>query len=341
MQQPQIFARGRDDDAQQSRSSTAQLASPEQLLDKLEELHASPGVAWRAVQILKDPDYDVYEVESLLESDPGLSASILRLVNSSAFGLPRNVTNLRQAITLLGARSLRLAVLSFGLVNRLTRGTPSEVFDDFWRRALTTAVVAGKLARREKAANPEDAYCAGLLAEIGVLVFCQVDTRNYLRLYLKHRHCEHLPAAEQEHYGFDHATLGACLLNRWGLPNPLPMAAAHHHQPNQCDTALLQAVHAGTMLGDVFWVRRSALLSAARQWLEKYFAIDLDGFISLANECKGEIHESAEFFSVKLKGRVDVSALKKEALEIFKKAALETALEYDSITAVLEQRYTM
>jgi len=341
MRESQIFAGSTGDSTQQTRGFAAESASPEQLVERLEVLHSSPGVAWRVVQILKDPEYDVHEVESILESDPGLCASILKLVNSSAFGLPRNVTNLRQAITLLGARSLRLAVLSFGLVNRLTQGTPREVFDDFWRRALTTAVVAGKLIRRERAVNPEDAYCAGLLAEIGVLVFSQVDTRKYPGLYLKHRHGEDLLAAEEEHYGFDHATLGACLLERWGLPSPLPLAAACHHQPNRCDTPLLQAVHAGTMLSDVLWVARSALLPTARQWLERHFGMDLDGFIGLANECKQEIMDSAEFFSVKLKGRIDVSALKKEAFEIFKKAALETALEYDSITAVLEQRYTM
>ncbi|MGB9687593.1 HDOD domain-containing protein [Thermogutta sp.] len=341
MQEPQIFSRGADEHPVGSEPCAAAPCGPAQILARLDELHSSPGAAWRAVQILKDPDYDVHEVESILESDPGLSASILRLVNSSAFGLPRNVTNIRQAIMLLGARSLRLAVLSFGLVHRLTRGTPMEVFDDFWRRALTTAVVAGKLARRESATNPEDAYCAGLLAEIGVLTFCQVDTRKYLNLYLKHRHCQDLPVAEEEHYGFDHATLGACLLDRWGLPNPLASAASCHHQPDRCNTPLLQAVHAGTLLADVLWMPRSPLLPRARQWLEKHFGVDLDGFIGLANECKEEILDSAEFFSVKLKGRIDVSALKKEAFEIFKKAALETALEYDSITAVLEQRYTM
>lgn len=312
------------------------------LLAKLEELHSSPGVVWRVLQLLNDPKFEIHDVETLLEAEPGLSASILRLVNSSAFGLSQRVTSLRQAITLLGARSLRLAVLSFSLVARLTRGAPAEVYDDFWRRALTAAVAASRLSRVTRLANPDEAYCAGLLAEIGVLALCQVDTKQYVPLYLRHRHTEGLTAAEELRYGFDHANFGKALLERWGLPEPLPRAAGNHH----CDVAeragpVEHAVYGGTLLGEVLWVPQSGVLPRARQWLAEHYGMDTDRFIAFAMECKQEILDSAQLFCVKLKGRIDIGTLRREAIRGFKEVAMNTALEYDSISAVLDQRYTI
>ncbi|MGQ9503407.1 MAG: HDOD domain-containing protein [Thermogutta sp.] len=306
-------------------------------LVKVEELHSSPAVIWRVLQLLKDPDFDVRDVELLLEADPALSAAILRLVNSSAYGLPQKITSLRQAILLLGARSLRLAVLSFGLVDRLTKGTPAKVYEDFWRRALTTASTASRLAKTYGTTNADEAYCAGLLAELGVLVLAQVDTRRYTRVYLTHRHGEDLCPAEQARYAFDHATLGERLLVRWGLPQPLAQVAGSHHRPDGEPEALHTVVHAGALLSDVLWMPQSVLLPHARQWLADHFHIDLDGFITLAMDCKQDILDNAEMFSIHLEGRIDIDLLRREAQRQFKQVALETSLEYDAMTAVLNQ----
>lgn len=306
-------------------------------LGKVEELHSSPAVIWRVLQLLKDPDFDVRDVELMLEADPALSAAILRLVNSSAYGLPQKITSLRQAILLLGARSLRLVVLSFGLVDRLTKGTPAKVYEDFWRRALTTASTASRLARTYRTTNPDEAYCAGLLAELGVLVLAQVDTRRYTRVYLTHRHGEDLSPAEQARYGFDHASLGERLLVRWSLPQSLAQVAGTHHQLEGAPEALHAVVHAGALLSDVLWMPQSVLLPHARQWLSDHFHIDLDGFISLAMDCKQDILDNAEMFSIHLEGKIDIDLLRREAHRQFRQVALETSLEYDAMTAVLNQ----
>lgn len=306
-------------------------------LDKVEELHSSPAVIWRVLQLLKDPEFDVRDVELLLEADPALSAAILRLVNSSAYGLPQKITSLRQAILLLGARSLRLAVLSFGLVDRLTKGTPAKVYEDFWRRALTTASAAARLARTYRTTNADEAYCAGLLSELGVLALAQVDTRRYTRVYLTHRHGEDLCPAEQARYGFDHAALGERLLLRWGLPRPLAQVAGSHHLVEGTPEALHAVVHAGSLLSDVLWMPQSVLLPHARQWLSDRFHIDLDGFITLAMDCKQDILDNAAMFSIHLEGKIDIDLLRREAQRQFKQVALETSLEYDAMTAVLNQ----
>lgn len=320
---------------------SASVPSLDAYLNKLEKLHSSPGVAWRILQLVRHDDFDVADVASLLESDPALTASILRLVNSSAFGLAHKVTNLRHAITFLGAKSLRLAVLSFNIVTRLTKGVPAQVCDDFWRRALTQAAAASQLCRQHRSAGADEAYCAGLLADIGVLAFCQADTQNYPRLYQSTRHGQDLVLTEKSHYGFDHAILGQRLMEKWGLPQCLARLIGRHHDLADSREPLPRAVFAGVLLSEVLWTPASDQVSQARQWLAEHYRMDTDRFIEFAVQCKQAVLDNAEWFSVSLKGEIDIVALQRECRREFRRRALEAALEYDSLSAVLDQRYTV
>ena len=93
-------------------------------LAKLDKLHSSPLVALRVMELTRNEEFEMFDVAECLENDPALTASILRLVNSSYYGLPRKITGLSHALNYLGRRSVRLAVLSFGLVKMLVSGAP-------------------------------------------------------------------------------------------------------------------------------------------------------------------------------------------------------------------------
>ncbi len=307
------------------------------LIDRVEELHSSPVVACKVLNVLKDPDFEVQEVERHLEADPALAAAILRLVNSSCFGLARKIGSLHQAVTLLGARSLRLAVLSFGLVDRLTRGTPVKVCTDYWRRALSMASAASRLCINRGMSSPDEAYSAGLLADAGVLVFAQADTESYVSLYEEHGHGEDLVEAERSRFGFDHSALGARLLSRWNLPEPLTRAVARHHADCR-DAGLLDlAVWAGDVLADVLWTPQAPRLAEARRFLTSEFDLDLDGFVALVTDCKNDISANAELFHVELTGSIDCVALLEQALRQYKEEAMGTAMDWDSLAAISDQ----
>jgi len=306
------------------------------LIDRVEQLHSSPLVACKVFNLLKDPQFDVRQVQRQLETDPALAAAVLRLVNSSCFGLAQKVSSLRQAITLLGARSLRLTVLSFGLVDRLTWGAPSRVCSDYWRRALTIATSASHLGDGRDAVRPDEAYSAGLLADVGVLVLAQLDTERYVSLYGQHRHGRELVEAERRQYGFDHGTLGAQLLSRWSLPKKLTHAVFGHHAKRPGRGALNRAVLAGDVLADVLWESDTPRLPDAQRLLLGEFGLDLDGFISLVLKCKSDIAENAELFHVELMGSINCDALMENALRLFRQEALETAMDLDGLTAIMD-----
>jgi HD-like signal output (HDOD) protein len=312
----------------------------DELIDQIEELHSSPTVALKVFNLLKTPDFHMPELGKCLEADPALAAAILRLVNSSRFGLSRSISSLGQAVTLLGARSIRLAVLGFGLVDRLTRGKPAEVCQDYWRRALTMAAAASRLCSGSKTVRPDEAYTAGLLADSGVLLFAQVQSDQYVSLYEEHDHGPELIAAEREHSGFDHAALGARLLARWSLPEVLTKAVKSHHRGSSDGSPLYQVVRAGDMLADVLWVPGTARLAETQEFLTAQFDIDLDGFISLVVACKNDIQSSADLFRVTLAGSIDCKDLLNRALSQHRSEAMDAAFDLDSLIAVVEADYS-
>jgi HD-like signal output (HDOD) protein len=311
----------------------------EGLIDRVEQLHSSPLVACKILDLLKDPEFDVRQVERQLETDPALAAAILRLVNSSCFGLAQRISSLRQAITLLGARSLRLTVLSFGLVGRLTWGAPGRVCSDYWRRALTMATAASLLSADREGVRPDEAYSAGLLADVGVLALAQLHTGRYVSLYQQHPHGRELVEAEREQFGFDHGTLGSHLLARWSLPKKLTRAVFSHHAERPRPGALDLAVLAGDMLADALWEPDTPRLPEAQRLLLERFDLGLDGFISLALKCKSDIAENADLFHVELVGSINCDALLEKALHLYREEALATALDLDSLTAVIDHDY--
>jgi|GEM_PF-448873 len=285
----------------------------DELIRRTVELHSAPLVARSILNLTRDLDYDVREVVQCLEADPALSAKILRIVNSSQYGLSRQITNLRQAVAYLGQRSLRLVSLTFSLVDGLTRGPAAELYAAYWRRSLTMATVASKLSESSAAVQRNDAYAAGLLADIGVLLLAQRHGGRYVALAQSTPHGLELVEAERQQFGFGHPALGARLLQRWDFPTSLVEAAAHHHEDRTHSLPLGAAVRAADLVADVLWNPQSREVTNARTLLEEHFGLDVNAFIELARWCKSEVQQNAEIFGIDLRASIDCDKLAEEA----------------------------
>lgn len=289
--------------------------SVDQLLDSIDDLHSCPAVVQRILQLTADDDYEVGQVASCLASDPALASSVLRLVNSSRYGLRQKTASLDRAATHLGRRSLRLAVLSFGLVERLTRATPARFFESYWRRALTMAC-ASQLCIARLGVNREDedeAYSAGLLADLAVLIFARLDPDRYTALYLDLQHQADLAAAEREIYGADHSTLSSLLLKRWHFPLVLTDAVAGYQEFAPEKSMFAHALFAGSLLTECLWTPGAGHTPQLCSVFEQLFHLDMDQLISLAITCKDMYTDARELFKMELSGEIDVEALRHEA----------------------------
>lgn len=172
-------------------------------------LPPAPRVFLDLTSCLANPKASLTDAARIVESDPALAAKLLQVVNSAFFGLPRRVTNVREAATLLGTLTLKNLALSIAALDPGKRtNVPPRALEALRQHSMLTALVARAIAK-DVGANLDDAFVAGMLHDIGVLV----------------RWTEGQPDTE-------HPALGAYLLGLWGLPMTVVEAVADHHASN-------------------------------------------------------------------------------------------------------------
>ena len=199
----------------------------QQFIERTQRLYSLPAVAMEVLRLTAEPRVDGRALKDCIELDPALTTRILRVVNSSLFGASRQVTDLNQALSILGMRPLKMLVLGFSLPKELFSEIEAEVLARYWRRTLTKAAAARELAQRLWQLPGDEAFTAGLIQDIGVLALIQQLGQTYIE-FLSHvqTHGGSLLARELETLGFDHGILSARLLAHWGLPAPLCAAVA-------------------------------------------------------------------------------------------------------------------
>lgn len=302
----------------------------------LEDLHSAPQVARRVLAMTRDLDFDLGEVVDCLKNEPALAAKILRIVNSSHFGVRREVSNLRQAVAMIGQRCLRLVLMTFSLIDALTSGAGKRVYQRYWRRAVTMAAVAARLSTGRRDLDADDAYSAGLLADLGVLVLAQLEGNRYLELYETTPHGRDLIEGERRAFGFSHPEVAARLLNAWEFPPALILAVHHHHDDRTEATPLETATRAGDLMADALWTPQSPNVERARQLLEQRFRLDIDAFIEMALALKADLVAECAVFNVHLDQTFDCQSLVKEARRQQFTLSLEDAADLDSFQELIE-----
>lgn len=199
----------------------------QQFVESTSQLFSLPAAAAEVLRLTGEPTIDLNAIKHCVESDPALTARILRVTNSSLFGSSRQVTDLNQALTLLGIRPLKILVLGFSLPKGLFAGLEAEVLSWYWRHTLVKAVAARELAERLWRLPGDEPFLAGLVQDIGVLALIQQLGQPYQQLLTQVRtHGGSLLASELETLGFDHLVLSSRLLSHWGLPAALCAAVS-------------------------------------------------------------------------------------------------------------------
>ncbi len=182
---------------------------------------------------LRNPEVGINELVTELELDPGLHLRVLKMVNSSAFGLARKVSNITHAVNLLGRGRLESLVLSVAVKNNLTVNDDAKWFDmvHFWQMASKQAAVARVLATSLHPNGQDDLFTVGLLQNMAIPVLVNREGSRYRDLYQRWQAEDiNLAEMELEQFGIDHPTLGAKMAEHWGFPPSLVTGIGEHHE---------------------------------------------------------------------------------------------------------------
>ena len=200
----------------------------------IEHLPVLPRAYVRITDELSKCDPSPKAVGEIVGEDVGLSANILKLVNSAYFGLSRTVTSPQQAVIVLGVNVIRSVILSLHVFKSFET-TEERAFSltKLWEHSLRTASIARVIAKAEGLArdDADNAYIAALLHDVGKLVLNAHCAEEYLVILRQVREQNRCVAdVEAEVLGLTHAQVGAYLLGLWGLPTDVVHAVARHHE---------------------------------------------------------------------------------------------------------------
>ena len=190
--------------------------------ERAKRLHTPRSVAMAVLELTRQPQVNAALLTAEIQTDPALTARILRVVNSPMFATRGDIDNLEQAIAMLGDKTLRTLALGFALPDSLVKSDHAEALELYWRFAFIKSIAAKALAESIWKSPGDQAFIAGLLHDLGSLVLLQELGQDYAQLVCKaYSDGDDLCRIEKGLLGFEHAQLSAELLGHWGLPDSL------------------------------------------------------------------------------------------------------------------------
>ncbi len=207
-------------------------SAPEQVIGVVGDLPALPAVVAEVLRMTEDPSTSTADVSEIIQSDPAMTAKVLRVSNSSYYGMKQYVGTLKLALVILGVREVRNIVLGISVFETLNeQGGDMKIAQEIWNRSLKTAGLCKKLAGALALGLQGEEFIAGLLADIGVMGMLRKDGKgSYRSIYDSlGRDPRTLCKAENMQYGFTHAAVSRAMAMQWSLPQTLSDALGHQY----------------------------------------------------------------------------------------------------------------
>lgn len=202
-----------------------------QLLSQINDIPTPPLLYFEIREEVNSPNSDAHSISDILSRDPAVCTRLLRVANSGFYALPRTISNVYEAVTILGTDTVVSLVLAIHVFRRLP--IPGINLDALWKHSLTASILCQEIARK-KGGNRlavNTAGVAGLLHDIGQLIFLSNMPERFHPLLRSSGGIEdRLLQLEQESFGLGHPELGAHLLALWSLPDVVVEAVARHHE---------------------------------------------------------------------------------------------------------------
>ncbi|MBI1332412.1 MAG: HDOD domain-containing protein [Armatimonadetes bacterium] len=209
-----------------------------EVIKKASDLPSMPEVAFEVIRIADQADSSASTVAATLSRDPSLSARVLRLANSAFYGMARDVHSIQEAVVVLGMRttkSLSLVAASFPWLQIALKGkglSPKHL----WNHCLACAYFSKMLAMRKTDMDAEQAFCIGLLHDIGtVALYLTLEDEFTAMTQTSLAGDKPFDQIERETLSFDHAELGATLAESWNLPKAYCRSIRFHHRPSEME----------------------------------------------------------------------------------------------------------
>lgn len=251
--------------------------SAQEYAQKAQSLCVLPDVYLRLKEIMDDESSSLQELADIIQLDPALSSTLLKLANSALFNFPREVDSITKALTLLGMNEARNLIETYGATRAFSALDNSVIdIDKFWEISVDCALMCKYLAKHMHIKG-EGLFVSGLLHNIGELVvlYSHVDFVQQCQAFDK----KETPWQKQfKTFGFTYDKCSVELLNLWQLPEKLiePIRNMEHAFEDESSSLLAQLLHVASRLAILNYhpglydknalIPRAILLSLKLEW---------------------------------------------------------------------------
>lgn len=228
--------------------------TPKELVDGALKLVTLPDVYIRLKALLDDEDTSMADVANLIAHDPGLTARLLRMVNSAFFGFAVKIETVSRAVGLLGNRQIHDLALATSVARAFSTMPPGIMnMERFWRNSIYCGVTSRLIATHRSVLHSERLFVAGLLRDIGHLVmYLKIPGPAQQALLRARQTRKPVYQVEREIIGCDYAQVGGELMRSWQLPPSLQESLEFQLEPGRAQDFALETaiVHTAGIITD-------------------------------------------------------------------------------------------
>ncbi len=193
-----------------------------------------PSSILRISTLVSDMNVSAAKIADAISLDPVISSRILSLANCPIYAIHGTITNLTEAVTIVGNTAINEQLLVCGVSDAFGRRIlDSPTGRAIWIHSLAVALTASTICRKAKLRGGDEAFSCGLLHDVGKLILLRADAPFYADLLKSGEEVGDISVIERRVLGFDHAELGAAAGVAWKLPGPVCHMIRYHHEPDK------------------------------------------------------------------------------------------------------------
>jgi len=280
------------------------MPTAKRLIKQYKRGNTLPHIVTRLAQLINDENATLRDFEDIISLDPALVGRLLTLVNSSYYGLVHKVDSVSRAIALLGMKNLHNIAVTDALKGMFKAGGAGDSFscDRLWIHCAATGICSKMIAERIFSLNGDDAYLAGIIHDIGLIVEWQGAEKPFLEAY--DQLIDDGPSIielEREHLGTDHCEIGYLMATEWMIPTPLCEAIRDHHEMRdnvapQSPLGILQISE--YILSQLGFTVKDGVSSPIAGPLSEHMQANIDEYTVLAEDIPEEIEKVRELYEL-------------------------------------------
>ncbi len=279
------------------------------IIDQLRESKKLPTpsrVALEVMHLCQSEDASLADITRIIETDPALTAELLKYANSTLMGSQNPVLSIHRAAVRLGLSNVVNLVLSFSLLSQNQTGRCKTFnYPRFWARSLAQAVAARSIAEVQGKYDPDELFVCGLLSHIGELAMASAFPPEYAQIFSQELSRSQQVARENEIFGYDHNEITAELLLDWGIPEEFAQGVGLHERyqldsiVNRRVAELAGLLHLAQQIAEICLLeipQSTTLLSV--EGLAAKFSITADTFSTFFDQIVAKWQECSHIFQL-------------------------------------------